>query len=306
MTTRITVLALALLVSFASCKKSVDTEIIVPVVPPVVKDTTQSVANDTVPAISYPQQTTTRCPGAPDYGDTILFTQPGTSDYIVTPVNHPDAGSYFSWPKGMILDKNTGAINVTKSETGLRYSIGYVKTGTTDTCIQTLVLAGVSYADSIYVLGNDQRYAKPYYNADPNLAPVCSGSGVPGGSQCDFDITGQAASQNVVVDHNNGFIDLKATANKAFGLLPLNGTKVTTTISYQLADNSNMAVQKISVNLIYYNRKSDIPPDLLALVTDKLNKITYNLLLINLLGDNSSQYKGSPRPPIIIVTRFAQ
>ncbi|HTE12145.1 MAG TPA: hypothetical protein VK645_14270, partial [Chitinophagaceae bacterium] len=174
------------------------------------------------------------------------------------------------------------------------------------TCLQTLILAGISYADSLYVLNNDQRYAKPYYNADPNLTAVCSGSGVPGGGNCDFDINGQAASQKVVVDHNTGIIDLKNTASKAFGLLPFNGTTVTTTIAYKLNDNSNMAVQKITVNLVYYYKKSDVPASLLSLVTDKLNKILNQVLLINLLGDNSQQLRnGSPRPPIIIVTRSA-
>jgi len=306
MSTRIPLLAaLLLLVSVTACKKSIDTEIIAPPGPGV-QDTTQTSIKDTVAAVSYPQQTVGRCPGAPNYGDSIIFLHPSDGDYIITPINHPDSGAYFSWPKGMVINKNTGAINVSKSETGLRYNIGYVKKGSTDTCMQTLVLAGVSYADSLYVLNNDERYAKPYYNADPTLAPVCSGSGVPGGSTCDFDINGQAASQKVVVDHNNGFIDLKNTASRAFGLLPLNGTTVTTTIAYQLNDNSNMAVQKITVNLIYYFKKSDVPPDLLALVTDKLNKILNQVLLINLLGDNSSQFKtGNPRPPIIIVTRYA-
>jgi hypothetical protein len=205
----------------------------------------------------------------------------------------------------MMIDKNTGAINVSKSEGGLRYNIGYVRKGTIDTCLQTLILAGISYEDSLYVLNNDERYAKPYYNADPTLAPVCSGSGVPGGSTCSFDINGQANSQHVIIDHNSGFIDLKNTASGAFGLIPLNGTTVTTTFAYQLGDKSNMATQYITVKLIYYNKKSDVPPSLLSGVTDKLNKILNQVLLIN-LGNTSQQMNyGNPRPPIIIVTRFA-
>ena len=41
-------------------------------------------------------------------------------------------------------------------------------------------------------------------------------------------------------------------------------------------------MQKITVKLIYYNRKSDVPADLLAAVTDKLSKIVNQLLLINI------------------------
>jgi hypothetical protein len=305
MSTRTPVLAALLLItSITACKKSLDpANAAVNSIDNIDnKDSTQTVKTDTV---SYPQNKLTQCPGAPDYGDSIIFMHPSGTDYIVTPINHPDTGTYFAWPQGMVINKNTGAINITKSEGGLRYNIGYVKKGTTDTCMQTLILAGVSYADSLYVLNNNQRYAEPYYNADPNLTSVCSGSGVPGGSTCAFDINGQAASQYVILDKNTGIIDLKNTASKAFGLIPLNGTTVTTTIAYQLNDNSNMAIQKITVYLIYYNKKSDVPASLLSLVTDKLNKILNQVLLINLLGDNSQQKAGNPRPPIIIVTRSA-
>ena len=303
--TRIPVLAaFVLITSITACKKNLDTSTPAGTGTPG-NDTTHTVKVDTGSRISYPQQIVTRCPGAPSYGDSIIFMQPSTTDYIVKPINHPDTGTYFAWPQGMTIDKNTGAINVSKSEGGLRYKIGYVRKGTIDTCLQTLILAGISYEDSLYVLNNDERYAKPYYNADPTLAPVCSGSGVPGGSACSFDINGQANSQHVVIDHNSGFIDLKNTASGAFGLIPLNGTTVTTTFAYQLGDNSNMATQYITVKLIYYNKKSDVPPSLLAAVTDKLNKILNQVLLIN-LGNTSQQMNyGNPRPPIIIVTRFA-
>ena len=309
--TSIILTALLLVAGMTACKKSLDTA------SPAdtdtgtgVKDTTTQTVTQTDTssgsAVSYPQKTMTKCPGAPDYGDSIIFIQHSGTDYIVKPINHPDTGTYFAWPQGMVLDKNTGAINVTKSEGGLRYNLGYVKKGTIDTCIQTLILAGVSYEDSLYVLNNDQRYAKPYYNADPNLTSICSGSGVPGGSTCAFDINGQASKQHVIIDHNTGIIDLKNTASKAFGLIPLNGTTVKTTITYELNDNSNMAPQQITVDLIYYNKKSDVPAGLLAAVTDKLNKILNQILLINLLGNSSQQMNyGNPRPPIIIVTRFA-
>lgn len=270
-------------------------------------DTTQTPNKpDTGSRVAFPQTQLTGCPGAPDYGDSIFFVQPATNgaDYIIRPINQPDSGTFFAWPQGMIIDKNTGAINVTKSEGGLRYKIGYVKEGTTDTCLQSIIIAGVSYADSLYVLSDDERYAKPYYNADPNLTAICDGSGVPGGITCNFDINGQAKNQGVIIDHNTGVIDLKSTASKAFGLLPLNGTTVNATIYYQLNDNSNMAVQKITVTFVYYFKKSDVPAGLLALVSDKLNKVLSQLLLINLPGDASQQVKG-PRPPIIIVTRYS-
>ena len=157
--------------SVAACKKSLDNNV-PPVDPePGTSDSSAVLSSDTAKTlIAYPTQSSTRCANGPDYGDSIIFVQPGS--FTVGPINHPDTGTYFSWPAGMVIDKNTGAINVSKSETGLRYSIGYVKKGTTDTCMQTMILAGMSYEDSLYVLNDDQRYAKPYYNADPNQAPL--------------------------------------------------------------------------------------------------------------------------------------
>ena len=63
---------------------------------------------------------------APIYGDTIVFDQPVNGDYIVKPVNPPGAGKYFAWPVGMSLDQNTGAIDLTQSQTGMKYMIGFV------------------------------------------------------------------------------------------------------------------------------------------------------------------------------------
>ena len=112
----------------------------------------------------------TGCSYSPDYGDTLIYPQPTTTqDYIVVPINNPGTGRYFSWPEGMVIDSATGAINITKSETGERYAIGFVKEGTTDTCVQTLIIAGASYMDSVYVLANNATKAVPYFNANPNL-----------------------------------------------------------------------------------------------------------------------------------------
>jgi hypothetical protein len=282
-----------------SCKKSVDN--VVSADSTGTKDSTNPASTqDTI--VPYPQTINTHCQGAPDYGDSIIFTQPASGDYIVKPINNPDTGKYFSWPTGMAIDQNTGAIDVSKSEGGLRYSIGYVKKGTADTCMQTLILAGASYEDSVYVVNDDERYAKPYFNADPNLVSICSSNGGP--NSCTFDVNGQAASLHIIIDKNTGIIDLKNTLNQgAFGLLPVNGATIKPTITYKLNDNSNMALQQITVEFVYYNKKSDVPASLLAAVTDKLDKILNQLLLINLQGA-SGRNNGNPRPPIIIVTRF--
>jgi hypothetical protein len=245
----------------------------------------------------YPQTAVTGCSYAPNYGDSIIYPQPTTGqDYIVHPVNNPGPGKYFSWPVGMVLDSVTGAINVTKSETGMKYAIGFVKSGTTDTCLNPLIIGGAAYMDSVYVLTEGGK-AEPYFEANPYLPPICNGTGP--GSGCAFDVTGSAAGQKVSVNNSSGEIDLTKTLNGgllggAFGLLPVNGQTITTTIYYRLNDASNNALQHISVQIAYYDKKSSIN---LALLNNLTN------LLDNLLSGNLISTTSNPRPPLIVIVR---
>jgi hypothetical protein len=254
---------------------------------------------DTVAAAQappYPVTPVSGCAYAPNYGDSIIFPQPATSqDYIVHPTNNPGPGKYFSWPIGLVLDSLTGAIDVTKSETGMRYAIGFVKSGSTDTCLNTLIIGGAAYMDSIYVLSDGETTAVPYYNANAYAASACSG-----GSGCTFDVTGSAANARVVVDKSTGAIDLVKTLNGttllggAFGLLPLNGATANATIYYKINDASNSALQHIDVRFEYYYSKSQMSAGLVIGLLAKLD----NILLGNLISTASN-----PRPPLIFIVR---
>jgi hypothetical protein len=258
-----------------------------------------STQTDSVP-IPYPQTPLTGCYYAPNYGDSIVFPQPtsGGSDYIVSPINNPGTGTYISWPQGLVINSTTGAIDVTKSQTGERFDIGFVKKGTTDTCITSLILGGASYMDSTYILADGETKAFPYFNANPYLPSICSTPG-----SCAFDVNHSARNMKVAIDPNTGMIDLNKTLNGpggpfsvgAFGVLPLNGQVVSPDIYYQLNDESNMALQNITVNLIYYEYKSQIPSTTLNKIGTILNNILLNVLILN---------QGNPRPPMIIITRF--
>ena len=269
-------------------------------------DSTPTPPHDTVPIKKpdtvattppYPQTAVSGCAYAPDYGDSIIFPQPATSqDYIVHPINNPGPGKYFAWPIGMVIDSLTGAIDVTKSETGLRYAIGFVKSGTTDTCLNTLIIGGAAYMDSVYVLSDGATTAVPYYDANAYMPSACSG-----GSGCSFDVTGSAAAKRVVVDKSTGVIDLAKTLNGttllggAFGLIPLSGgSPVTATIYYRINDASNNALQHIDVRLQYYYSKSQMNA---GLVVGLLNKLD-NILTGNLISTTSN-----PRPPLIFIVR---
>jgi len=237
------------------------------------------------------------CSFAPLYGDSIIFPQPTNGqDYIVHLVNNPGTGKFFAWPVGMILDSVSGAIDVTRSQTGMRYEIGFVKTGTTDTCLSQLIIGGAAYLDSVYVLDNGATKAYPYYDANLYLPAVCNG-----GSGCTFDVTGSAANQKVIVDKFTGVIDLQKTLNGtllglggAFGLIPVNGNSVTTTIYYRLNDPSNNALQHIDVQIAYYGSKSLLSSGLLGGITNALD---------NILSGHIISTSINPRPPLIVIVR---
>lgn len=298
------VLCLALSLMVVACQKSIS---LVRTQPSgqTPHDTTV-VLHDTVPhkpdtvAVTqtppFPQTPVSGCAYAPLYGDSIIFPQPATSqDYIVHPTNNPGAGKYFSWPIGLVIDSLTGAIDVTKSETGMRYAIGFVKSGTTDTCLNTLIIGGAAYMDSIYVLSDGATTAVPYYDANAYMPSACST-----GSGCSFDVTGSAASKRVVVDKSTGAIDLQKTLNGTsllggvFGLIPLNGTTATATIYYKINDASNSALQHIDLQFVYYYSKSQMSA---GLVVGLLNKLD-NILTGNLISTTSN-----PRPPLIFIVR---
>lgn len=265
------------------------------------------------------------CVNAPDYGAAVICPQfrGPNNDHKIKPKNNPGAGLYYSWPGGLVLDQSTGEINVTKSETGSRYVIGFVKTGSADTCLTELVLAGVTYVDSVYVIGANDTLALPHFNANPLPTSICdasddndypgnSGGNGGGNDKCEFDDgsdddngngnldeppPGQRANdQKVRVRTVSGVINLKKTLDEgAFGANPKNGDSKEVTIYYRLNDCSVKALQKIKVNLVYYEKRSDIPVQVLNDVTNKRNRFMQARIIAP---------DGKPRPPQIFVTRI--
>ncbi len=286
----------------------------------------KSKTTEVVSSIPFPAEIAlNNCQLAPDYGSKVICAKwrGPNMDHLVKPKNDPGAGRYFSWPQGLVIDQNTGEINVTKSESGAKYIIGFIRTGTTDTCLTDLVLGGATYVDSVYVLSANDTLAQPYFNADPNMTSICDpsddndypGNGAPNGGgndKCEFDDgfdddngngtadeppPGQRANdQKVRVRTLSGIINLKKTLDEGgFGANPQNGDSKEITIYYRLNDCSVKALQKIKVNLIYYEKKSDIPVQLLSDMRVKRN----NFMQARIIDPN-----GKPRPPQIFVTRY--
>jgi hypothetical protein len=302
--------ALILAITTYSCEKTVPVTLHTQSAGPTQRatDTTTSTSPDSTLIPPYPQQTANAntagtiaagCPVLSIYGDSLFYLQPASGkDEILLPVNNQGAGKYYAWPAGMVIDHNTGAIDLTQSQSGLKYAIGFVPAGTTDTCLSTLVIGGASYLDSVYVLVNGSTKAVPYFDANPSLASNCDGSG--NGSGCKFDVNGTAAGLRVSVNKSSGEIDLKKTlegngnTGGAFGLMPFDGQTVTVPIYYQLKHGSNNAMQVINVQLVYYDSKASMQAGLLS---------NLGLRLFNALNYMLISTSANPRPPILVITR---
>jgi hypothetical protein len=273
-----------------------------------------SISTDQVAFAPVPGQMNFLCTDPVYYGDSIIYLQPtGNNDYIISPLNGAALGKgiYYSWPAGLVMDSSSGDIDVSRSETGLRYIIGFVKQGSADTCLSNLIVAGVTYIDSIYVLSENDTLALPYFNGSASLASLCDSSDdsdYPGGgggkgdgdNKCSFDgsdksgKSAQANKNNVKVRTISGVINLKATLNDgAFGPNPVNGASITVPIYYNLNDQSKKATQVINVQLIYYDSRSDIPLATANAIETNRTDFYQNLPVLS----------ANPRPPLLVITR---
>jgi len=278
------------IVSLVSCKKAIEQPGSSPNVI-VQHDSSSHVINTTTNP--YPVTPVQECIYSPDYGDSIVYPQPSASFYYVYPQNTRGIqGTYLSWPQGLVLDSNTGAINLTLSQTGQRYAVAFVQNGTRDTCISQLIVAGTAYMDSIYSLAQSQNTAPPYFNANPAAPSPCQNNQNDQG--CQFDYTQFAKRQGIHVDKQTGAIALQQTVRRAFGKNPVNGATVNTVIFYRLNDNSNFALQYIQLRLIYYNTKADIPASLVATIASRQANAMNNMLI---------SQGPSARPPLIVIVR---
>jgi hypothetical protein len=267
-------------------------------------NTTDSTVNDSTVDTNNLIVNAGTCPNAPKYGDSIVYLKPASSgDFFVTPVNNIGIdGTYFSWPDGLKLNKHTGSINLSQSETGVRYNIAFIKKGSNDTCVSQLITGGITYLDGIYVLEQGDTLVSPVFNANPFASPICDASddtdypdnNGSGNNKCSFDdgSPGQRANdQKLRVRTKSGVINLKKSLEDGlFGKNPKNGESKTVQIRYKLNDASQKAAQKISVQVVYYDKASGIPNALQQEVAGKrANMFGYKII------------KGKPRPPLIII-----
>jgi len=233
------------------------------------------------------------------YGDSIIYLKNQSADHIVFPTeNH--AGTYTVFPEGIELNQTTGAINVSKSETGLRYRITYTSpSGETSSAM--VVLSGITFFDKFYHLSQGDSIAMPVYNASIARPLPVSGS--------IFDEGNGANSGGCSVKTVNGQINLAQTVrNGVFGNTPLNDAKQEFDIIYRLNDQSDNAKNKLKVKVYYYATMNDVASDLLQTLNERESQ---GVFLGNSYGNflyDPSTMRGTgllatakPRPPCVII-----
>lgn len=107
------------------------------------------------------------------YGDTIFYLRDQPEDYIIRPTDTTLSGSFGAFPEGLVLDTVSGAINVSQSETGLRYEVFFVPANQTDTCRVRLVISGIDYESAVYRIDEGDTLAVPVYNASQEALIPC-------------------------------------------------------------------------------------------------------------------------------------
>ncbi len=227
------------------------------------------------------------------YGDSVLYQKNQSNDYIVTPTNGL-TGKYLSFPDGLVIDGNTGAINVTKSETGLKYMVAFIPGATTDTAFQFITLSGINYMDGFYVLTGNDSIAYPVYNATPGATiPNLNNGSL-------FDLGSNCNSQGCTVSTGTASINLSQTVrNGVFGATPSNNDRHEFDLNYQINDKSNLAANKLKVKLYYFKTMADVTQEAFDIINSRQGTIIPSSNAVPSSALTSTAAK--PRPPCIFI-----
>jgi hypothetical protein len=259
------------------------------------------------------------------YSDSLYFINIDPQQ-IILPVNQL-SGTFTSFPEGLDLDSITGAIDINKSETGLKYRIDFQPSNNAPSCSYFLSIAGINYLDEIFVLDQGQRFAQAIYNGNPAGIIPCSDDEEEEEEEdddeeeedeedddddddesCKFDIDGpdgnKLADFGVSIDHINGEIDMLETLEEeTFGENPISGDQRDFTLYYRISDESLSALNKIDLRIYYFETMADVPQELITEIQEKRDLILssghsgYNLRTTQ----DSDVLKRKPRPPYLVI-----
>jgi hypothetical protein len=222
------------------------------------------------------------------YGDSLFYISNQPTDILASPLN-ARAGNFSSFPDGLVIDPNTGVINVSQSEAGMKYRISF-KGNSGDSSTAFIVISGINFPDKYYRIESSDTMAYPVYNADPSKI-------LPPGS---FDDDRVANNSGCAMKTINGQINLsESIRNGLFGSTPKNDTRKDFDVKYRLDDNSGKAENKIKILIYYYDHMSDVPQSLQQTIQDH-QAMTFqpNNAPVSTARISAA---AKPRPPCIVV-----
>jgi hypothetical protein len=239
------------------------------------------------------------------YGDSIFYLNNQTSDYTILPTQSR-VGEYTGFPDGIDINANTGEINVSKSETGLRYRISFYPAGSTDSFSTVIVISGINFLDGFYKLTTADSVIHPIYNANTNavIPGLNTGSSFDDGSNCN--------SAGCTVNTANGIINLAQTVrNGVFGATPSNNDRHEFEMDYRISDNSGKSPNKIKIKLYYFNSIGDVTQEAYDIISEREGalfgiqpKTVPYENLTSVFGITQTTGKAAPpkpRPPCIFI-----
>lgn len=253
------------------------------------------------------------------YPDTIFYINENLDNKII-PVKNLD-GTFSSVPEGLVINESTGEIDINESETGLKYRISFIPSGSEISCTYELTIGGVNYLDKVYILDQNDFLAVPIFNAERDAISPCpddddsddDDDDSDDNSVCKFGELGpddeDISDLGIEINNSTGIIDLKKTLeNGAFGDNPVNGSELDAKLYYRLQDQTLGALNDIDLKIFYFATLADVPQSLL----DEIDQKNADLLeeRNGIMNSNARIFaenpKAKPRPPYLLIVARLQ
>jgi hypothetical protein len=256
------------------------------------------------------------------YGDSVFSASVVGTEKLICPVSRPSQPGYFASGPGLDLDSITGRINVSESESGLRYRVYYLSKANQPIDSTTITISGIDYKDRIYYVASgtaEERFVAPVYNMTPSLPLPCANAGDNPGCKFDEtdlngdhipDITG-ANSNKLIIDTATGIIDLKQSLDAGLFGPPagpnpaINGRRKDITIYYRLNDSDTRTLKKITVRLVYFQSRALIPESMQLEISSRSQSYLVQPGSAASSGDDLTSllyyYSTPKRPPLIVI-----
>ena len=277
-------------------------------------------------SVTYDNNAVNNVCGKFNYPDSIFYLKETATDYIVKPLK-VQSGTYGSFPSGLSINPVSGAINVTKSETGLRYIVWFVPGGSSDTCKRFITISGINYLDSIYTLKPGvTTLALPVFNAKFATGTITARHGGEEETEAEYDdglddddkdgfadeppAGQQIKPKGVALNKSTGRINLnKTVTNGVFGTTPVSGAFRDFILNYRIySDSSKGTLNKLTLRMYYFKNKASIPLSLRKEIKAKRDLLLSNNSLppqLNLFSPTpvaAREKEVKCRPAYIIIT----